>query len=183
MDGDRARTQERPVRVHAAFGTFDASLSCSAGMRTLDVVNQLSSSVVMLRPTAAMPLGPPFGQGRLAIAKSSIMLVYELESFPAPGGKPRCRFWQAPVVLRVGHLVVLGSVHVPVGGDPLLRIHQSGPPFIALTSAVLRLPEDELEIPFLAVNRLSIVAAQKLADSDASPERSPAGVIAESVEP
>ncbi len=156
--------------MRTTFGTFEASLTCSAGMRTLDAVNQLSSSVVILRAPVVPALGPPFGPGRLAIVKSSILFVQELETPPATSGsRPRCRFWQSPVALRVGEFIVEGSVHVPIGGDPLLRIHQSGPAFLALTSVVARASGSEFEAPFLAVNRFQIAAAQKLPEREENP--------------
>lgn len=175
MDADRDRNRERPVRVHTTFGTFEASLACSPGMRVLDAVNQLSSTVVVLRLADVSALGPPFRPGRLTIVKSSVLFVEELEApSPTSGGRPRCRFWQASVALRVGEFVIEGLVHVPVGGDPLLRVHQGGRVFLALTSVVATGPGSEFEAPFLAVNRAHIAAAQELRqgekDSAMAPE-------------
>ena len=71
-------------------------------------------------------------------------------------------FARAPVRLRVGHFDVEGLVHVPAGGNPMMRLNQQGHPFLALTSASVVGEETQTGVPFLAVNRSHILAAQEL---------------------
>ena len=64
--------------------------------------------------------------------------------------------------LRVGDYIVDGFLHVPPGGNPMMRLHQDSRAFIALTAASATRGDAEFSAPFLAVNRKHILAAQQL---------------------
>jgi hypothetical protein len=166
MSDDSHRLSERRVRVHTSVGLFEGTLTCSPVVRTLDAINQLSSGFLTLHPPLRSPLGPPFGGGPLALAKSSLLFLLELDqdARPHPGKAGLPRFWKAPVALRVHDHLVLGNVHVPMGGNPLMRIHQEGPTFLALTGVEVSGGVAAFEAPFLAVNRAHVTAAQEVQD-------------------
>ncbi len=59
-----------------------------------------------------------------------------------------------------------GFVHVPPGGNPMTRLNQGEHAFVALTSASVIGPGEELATPFLAVNRGHILAARPIGEQE-----------------
>ena len=170
MEIPGAGPKQRMVRIHTTYGVFEGVMPCSPVMRTLDAINQLATGYVTLQPPVTTPFGAPFGPGPVAISRASILYIQEMsdtvQTVPsAKMGLPR--FWMAPVVLRVGDLVVHGYVHVPLGGNPLMRLSTTeGPPFLALTAVEAHGTQGEWKFSFLAVNRAHVTAAQEVVESE-----------------
>jgi len=145
-------------------------MACSPAVRTLDAVNQLAAGFVTLQPPVTTPFGAPFGDGPVAIARSSVILIEELDESNAQAPALRAGFpklWRAAIVLRVGTFTVNGYVHVPMGGNPLMRVSTAdGPPFLALTVVEALSPMGPVKAQFVAVNRAHIMAAQEVLDGD-----------------
>jgi hypothetical protein len=170
MHGDGSRVRERRVRLHTWSGVLEGYMPCSPAVRTLDAVNQLATGFVTLQPPVTTPFGAPFGEGPVAISRSSVVLIEELEESHAQAPVLRAGFpklWRAAIVLRVGTFTVNGFVHVPMGGNPLMRVSTNdGPPFLALTVVDALSPTGPVKAQFVAVNRSHITAAQEVLDGD-----------------
>jgi hypothetical protein len=170
MQADGNRFRERKVRLHTASGILEGFMPCSPAVRTLDALNQLATGFVTLQPPVTTPFGPSFGPGAVAVSRSSVLLLEELEEIPrtslgARAGMPK--LWRAAIVLRVGGFTVNGFVHVPMGGNPLMRVSTGdGPPFLALTVVEAGGPHGPVKAEFIAVNRSHITAAQEVLDGD-----------------
>ncbi len=100
--------------------------------------------------------------GRLALNKESILFVSERDEATASrtSRMQAGLFTRAAVALWIAEYQVSGFVHVPRGGAALARLNQVTLPFLAVTSASLTWPDGELSLPFVAVNRSRIVAAE-----------------------
>ena len=155
--------ESRPVRFETVHGTVEGILEVSAILRTLDDLNVVAKHFVTVHRPQLAGSDWRFDEGALAINKQSILLVQELAE-PASKSKKSFggTFSRASVRLRVGHFDVEGFVHVPAGGDPMKRLNQQEHPFLALTSASVVGDETRTGVPFLAVNRSHILAAQEL---------------------
>ena len=155
--------ESRPVRIDTVHGTVEGILEVSAILRTLDDLNVVAKNFVMVHRPQLSGSSWCFDAAALAINKQSILMVQELAE-PAFKSKKGFSgmFARAPVRLRVGHFDVEGLVHVPAGGNPMTRLNQQGHPFLALTSASVVGEETQTGVPFLAVNRSHILAAQEL---------------------
>lgn len=158
--------RERQVRIHTVQGPIEGRLRLGAGVRTLDDLNQPSRPFVRVYEPRGWLFDLPKAGQPVAINKSSILFVVESSHLEprAPGREGGSR---APMSLQVDGYVVRGFVHIPRSGDPFARLNQSTRPFVALTSASVIGPDEQLAATFIAVNRSRIVAAQELAEEDA----------------
>jgi hypothetical protein len=140
-------------------------------VRTLDDLNMASGRFVTLVDASGDGAGFPLGEGPVAVHKSRILFLVETGEPPARLGRSAIaqRMHRARIRLRVADFLIEGSVHVPHGGRPLLRLKQEGHPFLALTDARVVGPYATQEARFLAVHRDHVVAAQDLTDPVAPP--------------
>jgi hypothetical protein len=157
----------RPVRIFAERLTFDGLLNISLGARTLDELNLSSRSFLTLSTPRLIGGSLELIDGPIALNKASILFVLEIPDLGASLGRtdddPELhRFGRAAIRLRVNEYVVEGYVHTGPGGSPLMRLHQSAHPFIALQSAVVTGPGNDFGAPFLAINRAHILSAQEM---------------------
>jgi len=164
MNVGSAGSEGRPIRVQTTFGRVGGLLACNPMLRTLDCLHLAGGDFLTISEPEGEFDGWPFGSGPLTIRKSAVLFITEqsdaapIRTRPADPGL----YHRAPVVLRLGNFVVRGFVHVPEGGTPHSRFHQDGPPFVAVTSAAVLGPNAELAVPFIAVNRLHVCAAQAM---------------------
>ena len=173
--------QHRQVSVETVFGTVEGTLRCSALVRTLDEVNQPSSSYVVVHEPADPGTGvAPENASPLAIQKEAIRFIREKRSVPRSHGRAEAsHYWRASVELRVGPYMVRGIVHVVPGGDPLSRLNQRAHTFMAVTSARVSGPEGSFEAPFLAINRQHILSAREVDGVEADGEHGGREVVGE----
>lgn len=170
--------QERPLRLVTRFGIVEGVLRTSPMLRVLDDINVMSRNFITLHSPVTYTEDWPDDGGPLAVNRSSVLFVVELEPPPPRPGGPMAgeltRFTRAPLRLRVGEFTIEGFVHVPPGGNAMSRLYQDSRPFLAVTSARIQGPSVEDEIGFVAVHRSHVLAAQVLAapaTPDAASER------------
>ena len=177
MPGIDENRQERRLRVHTIRGCLEGRIRTSPVVRTLDDLNLVARRCVTLYGARALSGDWSLESGSVALAKPAILHVFELDE-PAPQSKAvkeGARFFRSPIRLWLAEFSVRGFVHVPAGGSAMARFNQQSHPFIALTSASVVGPETELAVPFLAVNREHIIAAEEfreeapLDDEEAEP--------------
>jgi hypothetical protein len=167
--GPDARTETgaslwRALQVRTFGGQVEGWLQTSPLLRTLDDLNVVSRDYLVLRdPRGDLGAIRPRG-GRLAINKATVLFVSETpdSGAPVPARVNAGLFSRAAVALWVGGFQVSGFVHVPRGGVALARLNQVTQPFIAVTSASVTGPGVEMELPFVAVNRARVDAAEDL---------------------
>jgi hypothetical protein len=159
----------RRVRVQLAQGALEGGLCVGEQVRTLDDLNMASVRFVTLVDAVGEGAGFVLGQGPVAVHKSRILFLLETGEPPARLGRSAIaqRMHRARIRLRLAEFLVEGSVHVPYGGRPLLRLKQEGHPFLALTDARVVGPYATLEAGFLAVHRDQVVAAQDVTEEGA----------------
>jgi len=178
-DIDESR-QERALRVYTTRGCLEGRISTSPMVRTLDDLNVVARNLVTLHGARALTGDWSLESGSVALAKSAILYVFELDE-PAPQSsviKPAARFFRSPVRLWLSEFSIRGFVHVPSGGSAMARLNQQAHSFIAVTSASVIGPETELAVPFLAVNREHIIAAEEIRDEETGEEEESAAAIA-----
>jgi hypothetical protein len=165
METEASERKGRRVRLQLARGTVSGRLSIGCILRTLDDLNMVARHFVTLDAVEATAPDWSFDDGPLALAKTSILFVQELDEYaPKADVHVQARhFARAPLRLRVGAYTLQGFLHVPPGGDPLARLNQDSHAFIALTSVSVLGPDTEFVASFLAVNRAQIGAAQQIA--------------------
>jgi hypothetical protein len=168
MDSVAGERQERKVQVHTTRGGVEGRLQTGKWIRTLDDLNVVTRHFVTLHEPRPASGEWALENGPLAVAKSAIQFVLEVDELERPSSMqpdPQ-RFARAPVRLWVGEFSIRGFVHVPSGGTAKVRLDQHSHAFIALTSASVIGQETEIAVPFLAVNRESILAAEELVHED-----------------
>lgn len=160
----------RRVRVQLAQGALEGGLCVGEQVRTLDDLNMASGRFLTLVNVVGEGAGFALNDGPVAVAKSRILFLIETGEPPARLGRSAIaqRMHRARIRLRVAEFLVEGSVHVPNGGRPLLRLKQEGHPFLALTDARVIGPYATLEAGFLAVHRDHVIAAQDVTEEAAS---------------
>ena len=156
----------RRVRVQLAHGALEGGLCVGEQVRTLDDLNMASVRFVTLVDAVGEGAGFPLGDSPVAVHKSKILFLVETGEPPARLGRSAIaqRMHRARIRLRVADFLVEGSVHVPYGGRPLLRLKQEGHPFLALTDARVVGPYATLEAGFLAVHRDHVIVGQDVTD-------------------
>ena len=160
MDQATEGRQERTVHMETLHGSIKGKLLVSVLLRTLDDLNLVAKAFLNVHSPALGGTGWSFPDGSLAVNKSTILFAAELSVPEGKRGEKFGGFTRAAVRLRVGAFDIEGFVHVPPGGDPLMRFNQDTHPFIALTSASIVGPDTQFASPFLAVNRSHILAVQ-----------------------
>lgn len=153
---------ERGVRIQTTVGRIEGNLRIAARLRTLDDLNLVSKRLVNMHAAHPEDTSWTFDAGKLAINKASILFVQELGTPAVQTGVSFGRFTRSPVRLRVGAFDIQGFVHVPPGGVAMKRLDQDNHPFVSLTSVLVAGPDGEFTVPFLAVNRSHIIAAQEV---------------------
>ncbi len=153
---------ERPVRLQGEAGVLEGSLLISPRQRTLDQLNLSERSFVTLHHVRVVRGDWTLGGGPLTFNKAMILFLQETNPPPPQRDRSFGQFTQAPVCFRIAEFEVRGFVHVPPGGEPMKRLEQNKHPFISLTSVLVTGPGTDFSVPFLAVNRERVVAAQQL---------------------
>jgi hypothetical protein len=172
--------QERALRVYTTRGCLEGRIQTSPMVRTLDDLNVVARHLVTLHGARALSGDWSLESGAVALAKSAILYVFELDQ-PAPQSsvvKSTARFFRSPVRLWLSEYSIRGFVHVPAGGSAMARFNQQTHAFIAVTSASVVGPGTEMAVPFLAVNREHIVAAEEIRDEEPVEEEESAAAIA-----
>jgi hypothetical protein len=150
----------RRVRIETTHGPIEGSIRIGPRARTLDDLNQEARDFVILRDPELKTNGWSPGRQPLAISKATVLFVTEVSDF-IPGGDVRGgEYTRASMTLVVGDFVIRGFVHLPPGGDPLLRLNQQHRSFLALTSASVVGPHAQFAAGFIAVNRSHVSTAQ-----------------------
>ena len=159
-----ADKHRRSVHVRTSFGAIEGVLASSGMLRLLDDINVVARQFLTVHDPLLMSGSWACGDGPIVLNKSSVLFVRELPgSLPPPGNhRVSSRFTRSPVELLMLEHAVHGFVHIPPGGDPMARLNQGEHAFVALTSASVVGPGEELATPFLAVNRAHILAARPI---------------------
>ena len=172
--------QERRLRVQTTRGCLEGLIRTSPIVRTLDDLNVVARNFVTLHGARALSGDWSLESGSVALAKSAILHAFELDA-PAPQSrtvKDVARFFRSSIRLWLPEFSVRGFVHVPAGGSAMARFNQQSHAFIAVTSASVVGPETELALPFLAVNREHIIAAEEMPREEPLAEEEPALAVA-----
>jgi hypothetical protein len=170
----------RPIRVFIRRLTFDGLLSISLGGRTLDELNAAARPMLTLNSPSVVGGTWSLGEGPLLVNKASILFVTEIPELGAPLEKSDAepelkRFGRSAIRLRLEDYDVEAYVHTTQGGDSLGRLSQASHPFIALNAATVTGPGADMTVPFLAINRVRVLAAQELFSVSAILEEVSAG--------
>jgi len=164
MPGIEENREERRLRIQTTRGCLEGRIQTSPVVRTLDDLNIVARNFVTLHGARALSGDWSLEGGSVALAKPAILHVFELDE-PAPQSravKDAARFFRSPIRLWLPDFSVRGFVHIPAGGSAMARFNQQSHAFIAVTSASVVGPETELAVPFLAVNREHIIAAEEM---------------------
>ena len=160
MTGERQN--ERRIRVVTQYGTIEGVIRVPPLLRTLDELNMQARLFTVIKDPSTGNIDWGFGLGDLAVNKRSIQFVHELSNPPQSDRKFGGQYSRGTMRLRVGSFVIEGFLHVPPGGECLKRLNQGQHDFVALTSVSVTGPDSQFATPFLAVNRLHVLAAQAL---------------------
>lgn len=167
---DTGRSLLRAIHVRTVFGDVDGWLQTNPILRTLDDLNAVARDFLVLREPRGNFESIHLRGGRLALNKASVLFANEIEATPPSrtSSLEAGLFSRAAVALWIGDYQISGFVHVPRGGAALSRLDQTGQPFLAVTSASVTGPGCELSLPFVAVNRARILAAEDLLPDEES---------------
>jgi hypothetical protein len=157
----------RPVRVQTRHGVIEGYLTSSSMIRLLDDLNLVNHSFRTIQSPVVSDADWSVENSPLALHRDSIMFVSERDDAPPlPANHAAkaitARYARRTLRLRIGPFVVEGLVHVPPGGTALSRLFYERHPFLALTEATVTGHGVGLEVPFIAVNRVHVTAAQEL---------------------
>jgi len=152
---------DRGVCIETVSGRVDGALHIGRTIRTLDDLNQESKEFVVVRQPKPDPTGRHLTDAPLALKRTSILFLYERTVPLQMDGKRFGNFRAVPLRMRVGRFHVEGFVHTSADGDAMKRLSESRHPFMALTSVLVESPDGDYTVPFLAVNRDHIIAAQQ----------------------
>jgi len=161
--------RNRRLRVQTTRGCLEGLIRTSPVVRTLDDLNVVARNFVTLHEPRAMSGDWSLEGGSVALAKSAILYVFELDE-PAPQSRvirDGARLFRSAVLLWLAEFSIRGFVHVPAGGSAMARLNQQSHAFIAVTSASVVGPGTELALPFVAVNREQIIAAEEMRHEEA----------------
>jgi hypothetical protein len=169
---------ERRIRVQTAQGAIEGTLPVGQGSSTMHRLNVVAASQKFLQLQSPVVCTPKcvFQEGALSVVIDSIVFVTEVaECVPVPREpQAAARFRRARVILLLEDYLVEGYVHVPPGGDPIVRLNQDRHKFIALTSVTVKTADEEFSAPFMALNGSKLLAIQEIEDTR-TPEVEPAG--------
>ncbi len=165
----------RPVRVYTASASFDGLLTVSLGMRTQDELNIAARPFLTLASGSVYSGRSALAEGTLSISKAAILFAFELPDLGSPlaattDGPALGRFARAVLRLQVGDFAIEGYAHAAQGGDALSRLNQVRQPFMALSPASLEGAGVKGAMPFVAINRQHVIAAQEILSIHALPE-------------
>ncbi len=163
-----ADRHRRSVHIRTTFGAIEGILASSGMLRLLDDINVVAKRFLTVHDPLLISGSWACGDGPIVVSKSSVLYVRELQGCAPPPNNRRVsnHFTRSPVELLMQEHAVHGFVHVPPGGDPMMRLNQGEHAFVALTSASVIGPGDELATPFLAVNRGHILAARPIGEQE-----------------
>lgn len=159
------RTDEQ-LELHVRLQTFDGKvegrLRMSAVLRMLDAINMDGRRFITLHAPTTSESGWSFGNDAVAVNKDAVLFAVQCDEHdrPGPRGAPSV-FFPAQVRLRVKQFSIQGCLHVAAEGSPMKWLNGYPHEFVALTSATLSGPGVDLQVPFVAVNRKYITAAQE----------------------
>ena len=162
----QARPSERRIRIQTAQGAIEGSLPVGAGATTMRRLNVVSATqkFLQLRPPVLCTPECVFRDGPLSVVIDSIVFVTEVAEFVPVPEEPQAaaRFRRARVILLLKDYLIEGFVHVPPGGDPIVRLNQDRHKFIALTSVTVKTADQEFSVPFMALNGSELLAIQEI---------------------
>jgi hypothetical protein len=157
---------ERRLRIQTVHGAIEGSLPVGEGASTMHRLNVVAATQKFLRLEPPVVCTPDcvFRDGSLSVVLDSIVFVTEVAACVPVPREPHAaaRFRRARVMLLLRDYVVEGFVHVPPGGDPIVRLNQDRHKFIALTAVTVRTAENEFSVPFLALNSSELLAVQEV---------------------
>ncbi len=159
MDPYQGR-EERGVRITTIEGVVEGFLQLAVTFRTLDDLNAMSKRFIFLNSPSSRTPAWQVGRSPLAVNKNAILFVQELSAPPLEGGPEYGIFTHAAVRLRLREFEVKGLVHVPEGGSPMQQLDQGEHAFMPLTKVSVSGAGESSTVPFLAINRNFIAAAQ-----------------------
>jgi len=168
MDNATDGRIHRPVRIQTQHGVIEGYLTSSSMIRLLDDLNLVNHSFRTVQSPVVTGTDWDVEDSPLAIHRDSILFVSERDDAPPLPSNPAAkaitaRYSRRTLRLRIGPFVVEGLVHVPPGGTALSRLFHERHPFMALTEATVTGPGPCLGVPFIAINRAHVTAAQELA--------------------
>lgn len=164
-DTGHAGPESRRIHMGTLHGTIEGDLRVSQRLRTLDLLNRNGARFIRLHDPRVTSASWHLGASAACVNPSFVFWVAEVTAL-RPAGTHRA----APLQRRSGVRLclpdceILGFLHTPELGDPILRLNQETTPFFALTSASMIGPDLELAAAFLAVNRANVFAAEAFAD-------------------
>ncbi len=170
----------RPLRIFTDAFILDGLLNGSLGARTLDELNNSARAMLALSSPRVVTGDWMVGEGPLVVSKAAILMVAEIPDLGAsltnvPSEPELQKFGRAAVRMRLRSYSLEAYVVTSQGGDPLVRLSQGSHSFMALNNVKIAGPGVDLEVPFLAVNRMHVLAGQELYSVNAVPEEVGAG--------
>jgi hypothetical protein len=166
MFDDTPARQYRAVSIHTLEGTFEGRLPTSPHVRTLDELNLVSSRFLTLHSPRNRTSSWECGGRMLSVNKSSIIFVRELPPPPAEPVASMDKVARVQVRVRVGSYEIEGFVDVRSGDEVMKRLGRGDQRFVALTSALISGPDEEIMTPFVAVNRDYMTLAEPVVTDD-----------------
>ena len=160
--------QVRRLRVQTTRGCLEGLIRTAPAVRTLDDLNVVARNLVTLHDVRALSGDWSLESGSVALTKSALLYVFELDE-PAPQArvvKDAARFFRSAIRLWLAEFSIRGFVHVPAGGSAMARLNQQSRAFIAVTSCSVVGPDTELAVPFIAINREHVIAAEEMRHDD-----------------
>ena len=166
MDNARIDRETRRVRMGTLHGTIEGSLRVSSNLRTLDFLNRSTAKFISIQdPRVTSARWQPAASTSF-VNVSFVLWVAEIIALQRTGRRRATPLQnRSGIRLCMPECEVLGFVHTPAQGDPILRLNQDTAPFFALTSASLLGPDIEFAAAFLAVNRAHVFAAEAFASA------------------
>ena len=158
--------QQRAVSIHTLEGAFEGRIPTSPQVRTLDELNLVSTRFLTLNYPKNLTSSWDCGGGELSVNKSSIIFVREL---PPPQPEPASsldRVARVQVRVRVRDYEIEGLVDVRSGDEVMKRLGRGDQRFVALTSALISGPDEEIMTPFVAINRDYMTLAEQVVTDD-----------------
>lgn len=169
METPEPTGHRRHIRVHTTLGIVEGHFITSPMLRLLDDLN-VERTFLTVEDLEVVSGRWPTGGGPVAVNRDAILFVAELSPPPERpiGAVPANlgRYTPALVLLSIGDYRVEGAVHVPQGGNAIVRLQHPAHAYVALTGVTIRGPEGQVEVPFVAVNRNRVLAAQELEPSE-----------------
>jgi len=157
----------RPIRVFTEGATLDGLLNAHLDWRTQDELNIAGRPMLTISSPLVVEGTMRLSQGPLQINKSAILFATEIPDLGAELGSGTsepftAKFDHSVIRLELGGYDIEGYVYTTRNGDAMTRLNLASHPFIALTMTTITGRGIELRLPFVAVNRFHVVAAQEL---------------------